>query len=101
MHLHSRSADLCCDLVTRDSAYCLASPGRASRWRRSRRPRQPQAPTFRATVTHVTTDVIPRDEKGRFVPDLTKNNFTILEDGVPQTIDSFALVHGGRTFNTI
>jgi VWFA-related protein len=60
-----------------------------------------QAPTFRAAVTHVTTDVIPRDEKGRFIPDLTKDNFTVLEDGVPQTIDSFALVHGGRTFNTI
>ena len=60
-----------------------------------------QQPTFRATVTHVTTDVIPRDEKGRFVPDLTKDDFTVLEDGVAQTIDSFALVHGGRTFNSI
>ncbi|MGH9172755.1 MAG: hypothetical protein ACRD1H_00290, partial [Vicinamibacterales bacterium] len=62
---------------------------------------QPQPPTFRAAVTHVTTDVIPRDSKGGFIPDLTKDNFSILEDGVPQTIDSFALVHGGRTFNTI
>ena len=60
-----------------------------------------QQPTFRAAVTHVTTDVIPRDDKGRFIPDLTKDSFTILEDGVPQAIDSFALVHGGRTFNTI
>jgi VWFA-related protein len=58
-------------------------------------------PTFRSTVTHVTTDVITRDGSGRFVADLTKENFTILEDGVPQTIDSFALVHGGRTFNAI
>jgi VWFA-related protein len=49
----------------------------------------------------VTTDVIPRDEQGRFVPDLTRDNFTILEDGVPQKIDSFALVQGGRTFNLI
>ena len=61
----------------------------------------PTTPTFRAAVTHVTTDVIPRDEKGRFVPDLTKSDFTVLEDGVPQTIDSFALIHGGRTFNSI
>ena len=51
-------------------------------------------------MTHVTTDVIPRDDKGRFIPDLTKNDFTVLEDGVAQTIDSFALIHGGRTFNT-
>jgi VWFA-related protein len=61
----------------------------------------PAQPTFRAAVTHVTTDVIPRDAKGRFIPDLTKDDFTLLEDGVAQKIDSFALVHGGRTFNTI
>jgi VWFA-related protein len=60
-----------------------------------------QPPTFRAGVTLVTTDVIPRDEAGRFVSDLTKEQFTVLEDGVPQSIVSFALVHGGRTFNTL
>lgn len=61
----------------------------------------PAQPTFRAAVTHVTTDVIPRDGQGRFIPDLTRENFTVLEDGVPQKIESFALVHGGRTFNAI
>jgi VWFA-related protein len=60
-----------------------------------------QAPTFRAGVTLVTTDVIARDGNGRFVPDLTKDSFTILEDGVAQTITSFALVLGGRTFSTL
>ena len=63
-------------------------------------PAQP-SPTFRAAVTLVTTDVIPRDSQGRFLPDLTKDNFTVLEDGVPQTITSFSLVHGGRTFTTL
>jgi len=61
----------------------------------------PAQPTFRAAVTHVTTDVIPRDSKGSFIPDLTRDDFTVLEDGVPQKIESFALVHGGRTYNTI
>lgn len=61
----------------------------------------PQTPTFRAGVTLVSTDVIPRDSDGRFVADLTKESFTVLEDGVPQTIASFALVHGGRTYNTL
>lgn len=61
----------------------------------------PQEPTFRASVTHVTTDVIVRDDAGRFVADLTRDSFTVLEDGVPQTLDAFALVHGGRVFNTI
>ena len=58
-------------------------------------------PTFRAGVTLVTTDVIPRDDKGRFVADLTRENFTVLEDGQPQVISSFSLVHGGRTFNLL
>ena len=61
----------------------------------------PTQPTFRAAITHVTTDVITRDSGGRFIPDLKKENFTVLEDGVPQKIDSFALVHGGRTFNAL
>ena len=58
-------------------------------------------PTFRAGVTLVSTDVIPRDDKGGFVSDLTASDFTILEDGVAQTVTSFSLVHGGRTFNLL
>jgi VWFA-related protein len=60
-----------------------------------------QQPTFRAGVTLVSTDVIARDEGGRFVADLTRENFTVLEDGVPQTITSFTLIHGGRTYNLL
>lgn len=62
-------------------------------------PQQP--PVFRASVTLVTTDVIPRDARGRFMSDLTRADFTVLEDGTPQTIASFALVHGGRTLATL
>lgn len=62
---------------------------------------QEQQPTFRSGVTLVSTDVIPRDSGGRFISDLTRENFTVLEDGVPQTIASFALVHGGRTFTSL
>ncbi len=58
-------------------------------------------PDFRSGVTLVSTDVIARDSNGRFVADLTKDNFTVLEDGVPQTIASFSLVHGGRTFTAL
>lgn len=60
-----------------------------------------QQPIFKAGVTLVSTDVIPRDANGRFVPDLTKDNFTVLEDGQPQTISSFTMVRGGRTFNLL
>ena len=60
-----------------------------------------QQPTFRAGVTMVTTDVIARGDRGQFVADLTRDNFTILEDGQPQTIESFVLVQGGRSFNLL
>jgi VWFA-related protein len=60
-----------------------------------------QQPTFRAGVTLVTTDVIPRDGNGRFVADLTKDNFTVLEDGLPQDVVSFQMIQGGRTFNLL
>jgi VWFA-related protein len=60
-----------------------------------------QGPTFRSEITLVSTDVIPRDDRGQFVADLTAADFTVLEDGVPQTIASFALVNGGRTYNLL
>ena len=58
-----------------------------------------QQPTFRTGVTLVSTDVIPRDDQGRFVGDLTRENFTVLEDGQPQAVASFTLVRGGRVYN--
>ena len=60
-----------------------------------------QQPTFRAGVTLVTTDVIARGERGQFVSDLTRENFTILEDGQPQRIESFVMVQGGRNYNLL
>jgi VWFA-related protein len=51
------------------------------------------------TVDLVTTDVIVRDAKGQFVADLTKDDFDVFEDGVPQTVSSIILVHGGRVSN--
>jgi VWFA-related protein len=60
-----------------------------------------QQPTFRAGVTLVTTDVIARGDRGQFVADLTRENFTVLEDGQPQRIESFVMVQGGRTFNLL
>ena len=58
-----------------------------------------QKPTFRVTVDLVTNDVIARDSRGQFVADLTKEDFDLQEDGVPQEIASLVLVHGGRVSN--
>jgi VWFA-related protein len=60
-----------------------------------------QEPIFRAGVTLVSTDVIPRDDKGRFVSNLTREDFVVREDGVEQALASFSLVLGGRIYNTL
>jgi VWFA-related protein len=66
---------------------------------------QPQAPpapapTFRVSVDLVNSDVIVRDRRGMFRADLTKDDFELFEDGKPQTLTSFVLVHGGRAYTT-
>ena len=46
--------------------------------------------TFRSNVTMVPLDVRVLDERGRPVTDLQAEDFTVLEDGVPQVIRQFA-----------
>jgi len=60
-----------------------------------------ERPTFRIQVDLVTNDVIVRDEKGNFVPDLKKDDFEIFEDGVKQDISSMTVVTGGRVTNVL
>src|SRR5262249_37841867 len=62
---------------------------------------QSDRPTFSVQVDLVTTDVIPRDEKGNFVADLRKDEFEVYEDGVKQDITSMTLSHGGRASNLL
>jgi len=56
-------------------------------------------PDFTTRVELVTTDVVVRDNSGQFIADLKKDDFEVLEDGVPQTVVSFSLTHGGRSYN--
>ena len=51
-----------------------------------------QQPTFRAGANFVRVDVYPTI-KGAAVRDLTQPDFDILEDGVPQKIESFEYVN--------
>src|SRR5436305_2654545 len=60
-----------------------------------------QRPTFKVQVDLVTNDVIVRDDKGVFVPDLKKDEFEIYEDGVKQDISSMTVVTGGRVTNVL
>lgn len=56
----------------------------------------PQRPTFVSQVDLVTLDVIVRDKRGQFIPDLKMKDFVVLEDGVEQSVGNYNLVYGGR-----
>ena len=51
----------------------------------------PQTPTFRSAVELIPVNVSVLGRDGRPVVDLKKENFTILEDGVPQELRHFSL----------
>ena len=59
---------------------------------------QKDTPTqFGAAVNRVLVDVTVLDNKGRFVPDLTIENFEILEEGQPVDLSFFALERFRKT----
>src|SRR5918912_1505396 len=60
-----------------------------------------EKPTFKVQVDLVTNDVVVRDDKGNFVPDLKKDEFEVYEDGVKQDITSMTVVTGGRVNNLL
>src|SRR6185369_11660505 len=62
---------------------------------------QQEKPTFRVQVDLVTNDVVVRDDKGNFVPDLKQDDFEIYEDGVKQDITQMTVVTGGRVTNVL
>ena len=62
-------------------------------------PEPQEKPTFKVQVDLVTNDIIVRDEKGNFIPDLKKDDFEVIEDGVKQDITSMTVVTGGRVNN--
>jgi len=60
-----------------------------------------EKPTFKVQVDLVTNDIIVRDDKGNFIPDLKKEEFEVWEDGVKQDISSMTVVTGGRVTNVL
>lgn len=49
-------------------------------------------PTFRTGINFVRVDAIITDKQGRPVADLSRDDFEVLEDGQPQSIETFKLV---------
>ena len=54
---------------------------------------QNQPPTFKVEVNYVEIDAVVTDASGNFVRDLTTADFTVTEDGKPQTITAFSTVN--------
>jgi VWFA-related protein len=63
--------------------------------------RQGQRPVFRATTDIIATELRVTDGGGKFIPNLTINDFEILEDGVPQKITNMVLTLGGRVMTQV
>ncbi|MBI2684928.1 MAG: VWA domain-containing protein [Acidobacteria bacterium] len=48
-------------------------------------------PTFKSDVSTVQVDVAVLDKNGRFIPNIPRGNFRVLEDGVPQQVSGYNL----------
>src|SRR6266705_1901418 len=83
------------------SAQTPAQSGQTPTPAKPAAPAQPEKPTFRMQVDLVTNDVVVRDDKGNFVPDLKQDDFEVFEDGVKQDITSMTVVTGGRVNNVL
>ena len=55
-------------------------------------PAAPEVPVFGSSTAAVVVDVVVRDKKGKLVRDLTAADFTILEDGAAQAVESLRVV---------
>ncbi len=81
------SRALCLVVVSLVTAFVLPLEGRQPQ----QRPSQPQA-TFRGRIEYVEVDAVARDKAGRFVGDLKKDDFEVLEDGKRQEIANVQIV---------
>lgn len=55
-------------------------------------PADPEQPVFRAEINYVRVDAIITDDDDNLVLDLTRDDFEIFEDGIPQEIENFELI---------
>jgi hypothetical protein len=53
---------------------------------------QDQDDVIRVRSNEVRLDIVVKDKKGRPIKDLKASDFEVLEDGVPQKVESFRVV---------
>lgn len=63
---------------------------------RAQTPVQDQDDVIRFRSNEVRLDVVVKDKKGRPIKDLKAGDFEVLEDGVPQKVESFRFVSRGE-----
>jgi VWFA-related protein len=85
-------------LVASLSAQTPQAPAPAPSAPPSPNPAQ-RSPDFRARVDLITNDIVVRDSKGNFVPDLKPEEIQVYEDGIQQELVSMTVVTGGRVYN--
>lgn len=80
-------------------ALAIATPLFAQR----NKPQEPeQQKVFETyTVRVINIDVVVTDKKGNYIPNLTADDFTILENGTPKPISNFYEVQGNTTKNVL
>jgi VWFA-related protein len=81
-------------------AVLLAAPMVAQSRRGEQEPELPRL-VENIDVRVIDVDVIVTDRRGNFVPGLTKDDFTILENGVAKPITNFFEVEGSRAKNVV
>ena len=86
-------------MTARQAAFAAAVavllwPGSAGAQGSSGQPSDP-APTFRSSVDVVSIAAVVRDRKGRFVSDLSRDDFIVVEAGQPKPIIGFESERNG------
>lgn len=76
------------------AALGLLLPGLAGAQGTSGQPADP-APTFKSSVDLVSVAAVVRDRKGRFVADLSRDDFIVVEAGQPRQIVGFEAERNG------
>jgi VWFA-related protein len=76
-----------CAILT--AAVVLAAVLRLADVQAFQEPPPPSAPSFPSQASAITVDAVVLDKSGAPVRGLTRDDFTVLEDGVPQTIVGF------------
>jgi VWFA-related protein len=75
------------------SLLLVVSTGFSPVLTRGQTPAQDQDDVVRVRSNEVRLDIVVKDKKGRPIKDLKQGEFEVLEDGVPQKVESFRFVN--------